>query len=166
MEMEPVSELTDVQRKAALVLARLGYVKGHRQRTGAPFLAAEAVNVCRKTIYRWLDIPEFLDEVAKQREKIWLLADEVLMDEMKLRGPQRVLCAMHYKSTINPDVGDPYYIRDRAKHCDRVAIEELRRPEGIEADEPPETEIVFKTVVFDEDTAHGSISPEDLTTLE
>lgn len=61
--------LTMQQEVAAQALAYGGYRKGVRSRSGAVSLAASMAKVSRQTIHAWLQNPNFVEEIEKQRSK-------------------------------------------------------------------------------------------------
>lgn len=71
--------LTPQQEQAAHILAYCGYVKGRFTRAGGVRLAAHQVGVTRQAIYKWLKLPEFVEEIQSQKAKGFYAAWQGLM---------------------------------------------------------------------------------------
>lgn len=59
--------LTPEQIQAAHILAMMGYSKHSNTRNGAIMLSAREAGVDQKTLYRWLDRPEFVTHIETEK---------------------------------------------------------------------------------------------------
>lgn len=153
--------LTPQQQGAAHTLAFTGYVKGKRVQRGAVRMAAERAGVTRQTIYCWLDIPEFVEEIERHTNEGIYTAWSGLM--LGAQEGNHAACAEILRRLMPKE--DPKITLEKVKHEQRMEAmdkEQAHRLElmrekarlGIELDEEPTT---FELVV----TESGETPPPE-----